>query len=145
MEPPLRNTGHKGGVFLTRCKLPVPIEAKDLFLGASVSILAHKFNILDADLYTLKFMEAHTEIWDQCNFPLIMKRVVKKKEAIKKVLLLSPGLSTEFLDLTSMQVIFEKANCILLKQEVCTIFRQIDQSRTGSVKMSKLLKFILDA
>lgn len=145
MEPPLRNTGHKGGVFLTRCKLPVPIEAKDLYLGASVSILSHKFNILDADLYTLKFMESHTEIWEQCNHPLIMKRVKQKKEAIKKVLLLSPGLSSEFLDLNSMQAIFDKANCILLKQEVCTIFRQIDLARSGSVKMSKLLRYIIDA
>jgi hypothetical protein len=145
MEPPLRNTGHKGGVFLTRCKLPVPIESKDLYLGASVSILAHKFNILDADLYTLKFMEAHTEIWEQCNLSQIMKKVKNKKESIKKILLLSPGLSSEYLDLSAMEQIFDKANCVLLKQEVCTIFRQIDQARTGSVKMSKLLKYIMDA
>ncbi len=40
-----------------------PLSPSDIYLGATVSILAHKFVVLDADLYTLKFMENHANLW----------------------------------------------------------------------------------
>jgi Ca2+-binding EF-hand superfamily protein len=32
----------------------------------------------------------------------------------------------------------------LLKQEIVTIFRELDPHHTGTVKMTKLLKFLMD-
>lgn len=57
-EPPIRNTGFRGGVFLKRNKHRkpdgTPFVATDFAPGAVVTIYAHKFSIIDADLFTGK-------------------------------------------------------------------------------------------
>mmetsp|Transcript_8349 Transcript_8349/g.12451 ORF Transcript_8349/g.12451 Transcript_8349/m.12451 type:complete len:635 (-) Transcript_8349:293-2197(-) len=107
MEPQVRNSGHKGGVFLTRCKLENSLNPPDIYLGAVVSILAHKFVVLDADLYTLKFMENHTEIWRQCELSQIVKKIKTKKEVLQRVMLTYPGLTSVYLNLPLTQVCYD--------------------------------------
>jgi hypothetical protein len=97
----------------------------DIYLGAVVSILAHKFVVLDADLYTLKFMENHTEIWKwvnwefsyvwwviisyvsvnrQCELSQIVRKIKGKKEVLQRVMLTYPGLTAVYLNLPLTQV-----------------------------------------
>ncbi|KAH8095666.1 alpha-tubulin binding protein [Aureococcus anophagefferens] len=49
-EPPLRNSGHIGGNFLSR--------SRDLHVGNEIEFLGHKFTIYEADEYSLRYMEA---------------------------------------------------------------------------------------
>lgn len=58
-EPPIRNSGHKGGIFLSRCKLEThdgtkPLQPGDIFLGGEVEILSHRFIVLNCDQFTFK-------------------------------------------------------------------------------------------
>ena len=58
-EPPIRNSGHKGGIFLSRCKLEShdgtkPLQPGDIFLGGEVEILSHRFKVLNCDQFTFK-------------------------------------------------------------------------------------------
>ncbi|KAH8068498.1 alpha-tubulin binding protein [Aureococcus anophagefferens] len=54
-EPPLRNSGHIGGNFLSRSRVRKP---EDLHVGNEIEFLGHKFTIYEADEYTLRYMEA---------------------------------------------------------------------------------------
>lgn len=62
-EPPVRNSGIVGGKFFERG--PVNKRdgkkylARDMFIGARVSVFGRSFELLDADEYTLEFMESN--------------------------------------------------------------------------------------
>mmetsp|Transcript_14106 Transcript_14106/g.23465 ORF Transcript_14106/g.23465 Transcript_14106/m.23465 type:complete len:613 (-) Transcript_14106:247-2085(-) len=61
VEPPIRNSGFVGGVFLSRREIKLPgggvLTEKDLYVGNKVQILMHRFLLLDANEGTLRWME----------------------------------------------------------------------------------------
>lgn len=167
-EPPIRNSGHKGGIFLARCKVDFHpngvgdrdtgdlgstgsareekrfLEPADVYLGAVVSIHAHKFDILDCDNYTFKYMEANPNLWRSSNLNLINNKLLDKQEVIRKVILTLPSLQSRSITVEELEEIFSNCGLELVKQEVYTVFRAIDVFRVGSVKLTKLLKYIID-
>lgn len=65
-EPPIRNSGIIGGKFLEYSRIAKPGSAsdkpefygpQDFYIGAVISVFKHKFRIVGADLYVLKFAE----------------------------------------------------------------------------------------
>lgn len=148
-EPPVRNSGHKGGIFLARCKLEThdgsePLRPFDIYLGATVKVLSHQFDVHDADHFTFKYMEQCPNEWIYANIKLVSHTVLQKKEAVQRVILTYPSLSTRTIDVHELAEIFKKSGLDLVEQEVHTVFRAIDTYRTGSTKLSKVLKFIVD-
>lgn len=148
-EPPIRNSGHKGGIFLSRCKLEShdgskPLQPGDIYLGGEVEILAHRFIVLNCDLFTFKFMEENSKIWTHSNLQAILAKVRSKKEIIQKILLTYPGLSGRMMDAAECHNILEKAGLHVSKQEACTLFRTVDITFVNSIKMTQFLKHIMD-
>lgn len=69
-EPPMRNSGIIGGKFLENSRVAKPgnninrhefYGPQDFHIGAIVNIFKHKFRIVGADLYVLKFAEEHAD------------------------------------------------------------------------------------
>lgn len=69
-EPPMRNSGIIGGKFLensrvakpgTTLQKPVFYGPQDFLIGSVITIFKHKFKIIGADLFVLKFAEEHTD------------------------------------------------------------------------------------
>jgi hypothetical protein len=61
-EPPIRNSGFVGGVFLARRSIKTngePLTHLHLYIGAKVDINDHKFMVLAANENTLRWMEDH--------------------------------------------------------------------------------------
>jgi EF-hand domain-containing protein 1 len=68
-EPPQRNAGIIGGKFMERTRVlqpgstlsspsgPTYYEAHDLYVGATIEVLRHRFVLLDADEYVFNYME----------------------------------------------------------------------------------------
>ena len=63
-EPPARNAGHLGGKWMERCRVKKPnsvdnelYKAKDMGVGVMVELRKHRFCLIEADEYTLNFME----------------------------------------------------------------------------------------
>ena len=144
MEPAIRNSGHKGGLFLARSRPKGLFKPDDLYLGAVVKILKHEFKILDADMATLKFMEAYPDSWTQCNIDTIKQKMRLRREPLKKVILTYPGMAHVTIDLPILAQLFERGGMNVVLQEVKTVFRVIDPFHTGTANMSKFLKFVLD-
>jgi hypothetical protein len=61
VEPPVRNSGFNGGIFLSRRALKnehgEALTEKDLYIGCKLKILKHQFLLLDGNEGTLKWME----------------------------------------------------------------------------------------
>lgn len=144
IEPPIRNSGHKGGLFLARSQPKNLFKPNDLYLGATVRILNHEFSIIDADMATLKFMESYPDSWLFCNVKKVSEKMLVRKHPLKKVICTYPGMQQASIDLPIMEQLFVKAGLKMVKQEVKTVFRVIDPFHTGSVRMSKLLRFVTD-
>lgn len=73
MEPPIRNSGIKGGMFLSArlvmrpgCdrNMPEYYEPKDFWIGKIVTIYSHRFRIVSADLYVYRYMQEHPEMFE---------------------------------------------------------------------------------
>lgn len=66
-EPPVRNSGFGGGVFLSRRAVNNPqgqiIDETQLYVGCKIQILKHSFLLLDADNSTLRWMEDRKLPW----------------------------------------------------------------------------------
>ncbi len=148
-EPPVRNSGHKGGIFLQRCKLeshddtPV-LEPKDVYLGATVTVLSHQFDVHDCDQYTFKYMEANSHIWPWSDLSQVARKLKAKKEVLQRIILTYPALQSKSFNVEELGAILERCGLKLVKQEVLTVFRAIDPHKTGSAKLTKLLKYTMD-
>eukprot|EP00286_Rhodomonas_abbreviata_P008993 CAMPEP_0181342122 /NCGR_PEP_ID=MMETSP1101-20121128/30821_1 /TAXON_ID=46948 /ORGANISM="Rhodomonas abbreviata, Strain Caron Lab Isolate" /LENGTH=735 /DNA_ID=CAMNT_0023453537 /DNA_START=211 /DNA_END=2413 /DNA_ORIENTATION=+ len=67
-EPPVKNSGRTGGKFMERCKVRRPgssdyYSEADLYLGARIGVYSRRFVLVDADEFTIKYMEANPEVF----------------------------------------------------------------------------------
>lgn len=76
-EPPMRNSGFNGGVFLKRSRMntaTIPFAPSDVYVGADLHILSHHFSIVDADEYTLHYMESNND-WCESDIKFVMAKI----------------------------------------------------------------------
>jgi len=149
-EPPIRNSGIKGGLFLARGKVSAErggrnVEPTDLYLGATVSILSFKFEIYDADEASLKYMENHDFMWHQCHIPSIIDKLKKVAVVLKRIFLTTRNLSDKPVNAEELFQILIQANAGLCKQEAFVLFRSIDVAtgKTGKIQLNTLLRVVM--
>lgn len=145
----MRNSGHKGGIFLARCKLEThdgskPLQPGDIYLGGTVEILSHRFHVLNCDQFTFKYMEENCKTWPYCNLQQVLHKARPKLEVLRKIVLTYPGLTARTMTVDDLEEVTTKAGLDLVKQEVCTLFRAVDTTFTGTIKMTQFLKYLLD-
>ena len=148
LEPPQRNSGHKGGVFLYRTKIESHdgskvVQPQDIFLGAVVPIYGHRFVIHDADEFTLRHMEENSKHWVFSALPQVVAKLTEKKEVIIRVILTIPGLTNKVVNYSELDDVFKRAGLEMVRQEIVTLFRVLDPRKSGSVKLTKILKFLM--
>jgi hypothetical protein len=154
MEPPQRNSGHKGGTFLSRGKVQMdepgadgatkrPMAPEDIVVGAVVKVRSHKFVVHDADEFTYKFMEENPTQFKYSNMALISAKLKAHKETVSSMILSLPGLAALKVKFEDLDALFKRAGCPMMKQEVVTILRALDPRRAGNVKMTQVLKWLM--
>ncbi|VDD74878.1 unnamed protein product [Mesocestoides corti] len=100
-EPPVKNSGFKGGKFMERrkvmkpgqpifrTKLPIYYAPVDLFVGAQVVFNNFVFEICGADEYAYAYMEAHPAEFPYADLQSILKKlrplVKGREEEIKRL------------------------------------------------------------
>lgn len=93
-EPPVRNSGIIGGKFLERQKVYQPgsrvaYGEADLYVGNTLDVFNRGFELLDADEFTLQYMENNKHIYIRSNPGVCCKTVFEaiagKEEDIKSV------------------------------------------------------------
>jgi hypothetical protein len=148
LEPPIRNSGIKGGTFLKRGKVSAtrggrPIDPTEIYLGATPQILSHRFEVFGADNYTLKYMEAHDYRWTICQVSKVINKIKAKASVVKTTLLTIRGLSDKQVSSDELEEIFTRARLGLVKQEVTSLFRSMDTTRSGLITLASILGLVL--
>ena len=149
-EPPLRNTGHKGGIFLSRVDvmMDMPDGSKrkflpqDIVIGQVVKIRSHKFVVHDCDEYTYRFMEDNCKQFVYSDIKSALETIRKRQEVVTRLILTTPGLANKICTFEDIDEVMQKANTGLVKQQIMTILRSLDPQRLGVVKMTQLLKMV---
>jgi len=129
-EPPIRNSGFNGGNFLQRTKIMKNTEDKykpyDLYIGGTVQLLAHRFNIIEADDYTLNFMESRAhEGWPSSNIFKITEKLKPLKDGIlSSAMKISKG---GIVNYEQVQACLVDNGITLDEQEYVTLYRALDR------------------
>jgi len=128
-EPPTRNSGIIGGKFLERSRINKPNSNQkyseiDFYKGATIVVHKRVFQLVQADEYSLKYMEDNSEIFTNSNLDKV------------KASLSEDGKASLTGDVTKAQVsaAFPELNDARLE----TLFRSLDIEKTGSIKADQL-------
>jgi len=120
LEPPIRNSGFVGGTFLARMKIKKEngdyISETDFYIGCDIRILKHRFFILDADVGTLKYMDANSHKFTRSNF----YHIIKKLRGFLFADALNGNLNQYF------QEVEERVPGVVTKSGLMKVFRQYD-------------------
>ncbi|XP_020140631.1 EF-hand domain-containing family member C2 [Microcebus murinus] len=138
-EPIEKNSGIAGGKFLKRSRVKKPgqeifkselseyIKAEELYVGATVNINGYLFLLLNADEYTLNYMEKNSDKFPFSNFELALQKVKNEESKsieIKQVFTAADCKHTMMVDYNAFREILMSLTVgKLTDQEVITIAR----------------------
>lgn len=147
-EIPNRNSGFAGGMFLSRGKQRHAdgrqILPGDVTLGKHLCILSHEFVVLDADEFSLKYMEQNSDIWQDSSTESLAKTLrcyeLQLREKVKSL----KSRATQDMSYNEASAILKEIGIVLNEQESLTLFRALDPKKKGSVKFYRLFRIISD-
>jgi len=139
LEPPVRNSGFTGGVFLSRREVKKQsgsiVTHADLYIGCHFQVLKHVFLLLDASDSTLKWLEDPIRGLPRSSYYFILEKIRPKAFEDAKsgrlhdkfeVIVETKGLATEA-DLTkiidSYDLLFDDLDYGIVLHEIRTIVR----------------------
>ncbi|KAG7241352.1 hypothetical protein INR49_025718 [Caranx melampygus] len=142
-ERPQKNSGVLSGKFLERGRVKKPgqelfkselseyFKAQDLFVGATLCLNNSSFRLVDADEYTLNYMEKHAEEFPKSNVGNILSKLrcipEEKQREIRKYLALSDPSHTGFIPCDSFRGLLTGLDCSLSEHEVLVLGRSFSQ------------------
>nr|XP_044995962.1 EF-hand domain-containing family member C2 [Jaculus jaculus] len=138
-EPIEINSGNTGGMFLKRSRVKRPgqevfkselseyIQSEELYVGTTLNVNGYLFRLLNADEYTLKYMENNTDRFPFSNFELAIKKLEKEKyksREIKQVFAAADSEHTEVVPYSTYRdILLDITAGKLIEQELITIAR----------------------
>ncbi|KAM6934882.1 EF-hand domain-containing family member C2 [Xenentodon cancila] len=138
-ERPQRNSGILGGKFLERRSVKKPgqelfkseaseyVTAQDLYVGACICLSGKNFQLLEADEYTLNYMEQHAEEFPKANIGNILSKLRSISEGeqaeVRKFVALSDPGNTGFIPYQSFRSFLMGLDCGLTEHEILVLGR----------------------
>eukprot|EP01041_Mallomonas_annulata_P008874 gene8874-18373_t len=146
-EPPVRNSGFWGGMFLSGEKLKKAdgsfITPKDIYVGANITAHATIFILEESDEFTLKYMESHCDIWLQSSIDIIREKLLPQEAALTRIVLTAPGSPSREVPYSEVEkIICGRTGISLTKQEIITLQRALDSQKRGSIRLSKIISLL---
>ncbi|XP_061649237.1 EF-hand domain-containing family member C2 [Phyllopteryx taeniolatus] len=140
-----KNSGVPGGMFLSRRRVTKPgrerfkkeprryVGAPDLHVGATLGLNERRFRLLDADEYTLDYMERHAEQFPKANLGAILAKLrsipEEKQREIRNFLTLRDPADTGFVTFDSFRGLRTATECGLSEHEVLVLGRSFAERR----------------
>ncbi|XP_062039565.1 EF-hand domain-containing family member C2 [Lepus europaeus] len=138
-EPIGRNSGFTGGLFLKRSRVKKPgqkvfksepseyIKSEDLYIGTTVNVNGYLFMLLNADEYTLKYMEKHSDRFPFSNLEFALQKLKElepRSKEIKQVFAAADSEHTKILDFSTFrELLLDMTVKKISEQEIITISR----------------------
>lgn len=142
-EPPVKNSGVMGGNFLRRQAVKQDngsyVAPKDMYVGNSVSIVGHRFLLLNADEFTYRLMECDESTFPYSDFSRLQDILASKHNEIKSYFIANYE-GNGILDEDGLAQCCKSIGLGMNKQELMTIWRKLDKKGKGKVAFTKLLQ-----
>ncbi|XP_045850538.1 EF-hand domain-containing family member C2 isoform X3 [Meles meles] len=154
-EPIEENSGITGGKFLKRTRVKKPgqevfkselseyIKAEELYIGAKVNVNGYLFLLLNADKYTLNYMERNSDKFPMSNIELILQKLKEeesKSRELKQVLAAADSRLTKMVDYNTFRdIIMSLTVGKLTDHEVITLARHYQVSEDTRPDMNVLI------
>ncbi|XP_034504673.1 EF-hand domain-containing family member C2 isoform X2 [Ailuropoda melanoleuca] len=138
-EPIERNSGITGGKFLKRIRVKKPgqevfkselseyIKAEELYIGAKVNVNGYLFLLVNADEYTLNYMETNSDKFPMSSIELILEKLKEeesKSGEIRKVFIAADSKHRKMVDYNTFRdIILSLTVGKLTEHEVITLAR----------------------
>jgi len=150
-EPPARNSGFMGGKFMERSRVKAPgsdsfYKPGNMFVGSVMEFRKHRFVLIEADEYTLNYMENK-------KFPSsdVTEIVNKLKTKFREQSVLIRDTFRKFdkdhsgsLNMAEFRDILRKFNFEVSDQELITIMRKFDPNGDGSINYDEFCKNVIE-
>ncbi|XP_061580290.1 EF-hand domain-containing family member C2 [Cololabis saira] len=160
VETPQKNSGMLGGRFLERRRMKKPgqelfksepseyFTAQDLYVGASIYLCGKVFQLLDADEYTLNYMEQHAEEFPKANIGNILSKLRSipegKQAEVRKFLALGDPGNTGLIPYQSFRSFLMGLDCGLTEHEVLVVSRCFSERKQPEEDVGLMLAVAQD-
>merc|ERR1712159_57745 len=150
-EPPARNSGIMGGKWMERCRVKIPgssdfYTARDLYVGQMIEFRKHKFRLIEADEYTLNFMENKKFPASDVSaiFEKLKDKLRESSASIRKAFRECDGDASGYLSMDEFRKICHMYNFDLSDQELISVMRKFDKNYDGVVKYNEFCDAVLE-
>jgi len=149
-EPPARNSGFMGGKFMERCRVRNPVsdvfyKPTDMTVGSSMEFRRHAFILIEADEYTLNYME--NKKYPSSDVSQIVEKLKEKfrenNTAIRDAFRRHDSDKSGHLSLDEFRQALKKFNFDVTDQELITIMRRFDPDGDGGIRYNEFCEAIL--
>lgn len=149
-EPPVRNSGVMGGKWMEPCAVKMPgsqefYKSYDLQVGAVLEFRKHRFKLIEADEYTLGYMERNRypgsdlgKIVDK-----LKKKFAQSSSGVRQAFLRLDVDNSGGLEADEFGEVCRQLGFGLTPQEVISVMRAFDPDGDGSVKYEELLEAVI--
>ncbi|KAM6143601.1 EF-hand domain-containing family member C2 [Erethizon dorsatum] len=153
-EPIERNSGYTGGLFLKRSRVKKfgqevfksefseYIKVEELYVGAKVNVNGNLFVLLNADEYTLNYMEKNVDKFPFSNIELALQKLKEesKSREIKQVFAAADRDHTKVVDFNTFRdLLLDITVNKLIEQEILTIARHYRVPEDMGIDVNLLL------
>eukprot|EP00657_Telonema_sp_P-1_P012586 TRINITY_DN9238_c0_g1_i2.p1 TRINITY_DN9238_c0_g1~~TRINITY_DN9238_c0_g1_i2.p1 ORF type:complete len:359 (-),score=126.10 TRINITY_DN9238_c0_g1_i2:336-1412(-) len=150
-EPPARNSGIMGGKWMERCRVKIPgtaefYTARDLHVGKTIEFRKHLFRLIEADEYTLNFME--NKKFPASDTSLIFENLKAKindsSASIRDAFRKCDSDHSGFLSMAEFKKVCALYNFDLSDQELISVMRKFDENYDGVVRYDEFCNSVLE-
>lgn len=144
-----RNSGRLGGKFLERKQFKNPVtgeyyEEKHFAIGETVYLNGFRFQVMDCDEYTHKYMEDNCEVFPQASIDLVLEKIKSGAFSYPSlqdyVIALLKKLDKNGDEVISFDEFKDGLKCMkifLTDHEVSTMLRVFDHNGDGKISMEE--------
>ncbi|KAG2501001.1 hypothetical protein HYH03_000822 [Edaphochlamys debaryana] len=150
-EPPVRNTGIAGGKFLERQKIYKPRSEEiytylDLYVGSVIEVFNRSFELLEADEYTLTYMENYKDIFVMADTDVLIRslqaQVSGKEDAVRAALIAADKSGSGALGGVELEGGLRAAGLKFTRHQAISLTRRLDRNNTGTISIEDFLKLL---
>ena len=150
-EPPARNSGIIGGKFLERSsvKMPGTVEPymeTDVYVGALLNVHNRIFEMVEADEYTLQYMEKNKHKFQYSDISRILEAlkdsISGKDKDIRSAFIDIDKNGEGFLVVEELEAALKAAGIPHNKQELITLMRKFDMEKNNKISIQEFLNTI---
>ena len=150
-EPPARNSGIIGGKFLERksIKKPGTVESYievDFYVGALINVHNRIFELVEADEYTLQYMELNKDIFQYSDITRILEALKDdirgKDQGIRSAFIDIDKNGTGYISVDELEMALSAGGIPHNKQELITLMRKFDIDKTQKVSTQEFFETI---